>query len=353
MMNTFGRQEIKQTTGLSRLNYKMHCYLSDLPDEILHSIFTFVSDTPSYVGPCICYQLRPLSKKWKEDLDVGRGNLWALATRDLSLDYWPRNVGTAYSAHDAEVSFEESRRPAKRPRNYFNNSAANTRRSARIQPASPHEKYKHAYNLLMSRTETALLELTEHVHSSKKPLTLSIMKKILKEFSPIAINRRVRTGGTFLVEVCRSRHVPESVILKCVKLLIEEHGADPNVPSAEVGQGLASSTTLTLGRRSAASSEVTCYTSSQGKELYAIIIAAARAMPSVVKYLLSCKNIDHTVKGSSRFRLFSNPRKSVKGVDLSALEFAMKMREEEIENEIAEAELSCLNKVIRLLEKIS
>ena len=74
-------------------------------------------------------------------------------------------------------------------------------------------------------------------------------------------------------------------------------------------------------------------------------------MPSVVKYLLSCNNIDYTVRGSSRFRLFSNPRKSVKGVDLTALEFAMKMKEEEIENEIAEADLKGLNKVISLLQK--
>ena len=330
--------------------------LSDLPDEILHTIICFAADSPSYVGPCICYQLRPLSKKWKEELDIGRGNLWALATRNLSLDYWPRRKpsvtdSTAAADDDSELLLQESRqqqRPTKRPRN--NNTR---RRSARIQPTSPLEKYQHAYNLLMSRTETALLELTEHVHSSKKPLSISILsKKILKEFSPIAINRRVRTGGTFLVEACRSRHVQESVILKCVKLLIEEHGANPNVPSAaEVGQGLASSTTLTLGRRSAASSEVTCYTSSQGRELYAIVIAAARAMPSVVKYLLSCNNIDYTVRGSSRFRLFSNPRKSVKGVDLTALEFAMKMKEEEIENEIAEADLKGLNKVISLLQK--
>eukprot|EP00984_Skeletonema_dohrnii_P010529 scaffold4107_cov78-Skeletonema_dohrnii-CCMP3373.AAC.1 len=251
--------------------------LSDLPDEILHNIFTYTADSPSYVGPCICYQLRPLSKKWRDDLDNERGNLWSLATGNLSLDYWPRG-GSGIASKDDDAALQESgsRRPTKRPKNTTTN-----RRSARIQPASPLEKYKHAYNLLMSRTETALLELTEHVHSSKKPLSFSIMKKILKEFSPIAINRRVRTGGTFLVEICRSRHVQESVILKCVKLLIEEHGANPNVPSAEVGQGLASSTTLTLGRRSAASSEVTCYTSSQGKELYAIVIAAARAMPTV------------------------------------------------------------------------
>uniref|UniRef100_A0A7S2M908 F-box domain-containing protein n=1 Tax=Skeletonema marinoi TaxID=267567 RepID=A0A7S2M908_9STRA len=322
--------------------------LSDLPDEILHNIFTYTADSPSYVGPCICYQLRPLSKKWRDDLDNERGNLWSLATGNLSLDYWPRG-GSGSASKDDDAALQESggsRRPTKRARNTTTN-----RRSARIQPASPLEKFKHAYNLLMSRTETALLELTEHVHSSKKPLSFSIMKKILKEFSPIAINRRVRTGGTFLVDICRSRHVQESVILKCVKLLIEEHGANPNVPSAEVGQGLASSTTLTLGRRSAASSEVTCYTSSQGRELYAIVIAAARAMPSVVKYLLSCRDIDPTLKGSSRFRLFSNPRKSVKGVDLSALEFGMKMKEEEIENGVCAADLKGLNKVISLLKK--
>ncbi len=324
--------------------------LSELPDEILHNIFTYAAESPSYVGPCICYQLRPLSKKWKEDLDFGRSNLWSLVTDNLSLDYWPRcgSSGTASDDnHAAAVPLKENngsnRRASKRSRN------TTTRRSARIQPASPLEKYKHAYNLLMSRTETALLKLTEHAHSSKKPLSFSLMKKILKEFSPIAINRRVRTGGTFLVEVCRSRHVQESVILKCVKLLIEEHGANPNVPSAEVG--LATSTTLTLGKRSAASSEVTCYTSSQGRELYAIVIAAARAMPSVVKYLLSSRNIDPTLRGSSRFRLFSNPRKSVKGVDLSALEFAMKMREKEIENEISAVDLKGLNKVISLLKK--
>ena len=279
--------------------------LSDLPDEILHKVFTYIAESPSYVGPCICYQLRPLSKKWRGDLDSGRSNLWSLATGDLSLDYWRptrggRSETTLSDDHHDDAAAVVLQKSGKRPKN---NTA--TRRSARIQPASPLERYKHAYNLLMSRTETALLELTEHVHSSKKPLSFSIMKKILKEFSPIAINRRVRTGGTFMVEVCRSRHVQESVILKCVKLLIEEHGANPNVPSAEVGQGLASTTTLTLGKRSAASSEVTCYTSSQGRELYAIVIAAARAMPSVVKYLLSCRNIDPTLKGSSRFRLFS------------------------------------------------
>ena len=71
----------------------------------------------------------------------------------------------------------------------------------------------------------------------------------------------------------------------------------------------------------------------------------------MVGYLLSHKCIDITVRGSSRFKLYSNPRKSVKGVDLTALEFAMKMRKEEIENDIARQDLKGLNKVISLLQK--
>ena len=63
-------------------------------DEILHKIFTYIAESPWYVGPCNCYQLRPLSKKWKGDLDVGRSNLWSLATGDLSLDYWRPSGGS-------------------------------------------------------------------------------------------------------------------------------------------------------------------------------------------------------------------------------------------------------------------
>jgi hypothetical protein len=144
-----------------------------------------------------------------------------------------------------------------------------------------------------------------------------MLKRLLKEYEPIAINRRVRTGGTFLVEVVRARYVKESVILKCVKLLIDHHGASPNVPSAEVALG-SSSTIAPVYQSSAASGEVgTCLSSSTGRELYPLIIAAARGMPTVVKYLLSV-GAKPDLRGSSRFRLYSNPRKSVKGVDLTA-----------------------------------
>jgi len=151
------------------------------------------------------------------------------------------------------------------------------------------------------------------------------------------------------VEVVRARYVKETVILKCIKLLIGENGADPNVPSAE--EGLDSTTKIApVYETSAASGEVgTCLSSSTGRELYPLVIAAARGMATVVKYLLSVgANIN--LRGSSRFRLYSNPRKSVKGVDLTALEFAIKMRDNELENGVREEDLKGLNRVISLLE---
>jgi len=176
-----------------------------------------------------------------------------------------------------------------------------------------------------------------------------MLKKLLKEYEPIAINRRVRTGGTFLVEVVRARHVKESVILKCAKLLIE-NGANPNIPSAEVGMGITSKATI-LYDTSAASGEVgKCISSSTGAKLYPLIIAAARGMSSVVDFLLSV-GADTRLRGSSRFRLYSNPRKTVKGVDLTAYEFAIKMRINEFENGIMREDLRGLDRTIHLFEQ--
>lgn len=311
--------------------------LIELPDEIIHSIFCYVASSPSLIGPCICHVLRPLSKQWRREVD-GKRDLWELAVHDLSCDCYG-------GSEDATVA---EGRPSKRARTA---QSSPPRRSGRLRPATPKEQYIHAYNLLMSRNESALLELQEHAHSSKKPLSLSILKRIVKTYEPIAINRRARTGGSFLVEVCRARHVQESVILRCIKLLIGEHGASPNLASAEVGLGSSSTISAVYDEASAASGEVgRCLSSSTGKELYPLIIAAARGMPSVVKYLLEA-GADPNLRGSSRFRLFSNPRKTVKGDELTALEFAVKMRDNEVENNVRRSDLRGLQKVITFLEQ--
>jgi hypothetical protein len=261
---------------------------------------------------------------------------------DLKYDYYPIKHIIPQVPPNSGVSISTDR-PFKRARI----GAESPRRSGRLRPATPKDIYIHHYCLLLSRSESALLELQERAHSSKKTVSLSMLKKLLIEYEPIAINRRVRTGGTFLVEVVRARYVKESVILKCIKLLIAS-GANPNIASAEIGL-CPTSTTKNIYGTSAASGEVgRCLTSSTGKELYPLIIAAARGMCTVVEYLLEV-GADRNLKGSSRFRLYSNMKKTVKGVDLTALEFAIKMKDHEVENGIKRADLRGLLRTISLL----
>ncbi len=154
-----------------------------------------------------------------------------------------------------------------------------------------------------------------------------------------------------MVELCRARYVSERVILSCVKILVGKFGANPNVPSAE--RSTDSSRIVVLDGGNGRSSSGSLLTRTVGSELYPIVIAAARGMFSVVKCLLVCGGADVDVRGSSIFRLFSNRKKRVHGVNLTALEFARRMREEEILNGGNEEDLKGHCKIISLLEKAS
>jgi len=320
--------------------------LFELPDEILHIVFTFVANSPCIIGPSICWSLRHLSKRWRNSLDIERSDLWALTTCDLAWD----SYRSAASDIDCVLSTKSKKRTAaslysSSSKRMKNEDDARTRRSTRLCASTPKESYIHAYNLTLSRTETALLQIAEHAHSSKDSLTFAKLRNLLIIHGPVAINQRVRTGGTFLVELCRARYIYEGTILKCIKHLIEEYGANPNVPSAE----FSSIRNITIqGPSGNAASQTACSTSTIGNELYPLIIAAARGMPTVVRYLLeSGANRSH--RGTCRFKLFSNPKKSIKGANLTALEFACKMMHEEKSNGITNSDLKGLIKVIQQL----
>ena len=292
--------------------------LFDVPDEILHKVFTYIANSPCLIGPSLCWNLRPLSTAWRDSLDnTERRDLWALATCDLACDsYYVRgSLGAAFEdtsrrktggKRSAAIASSSSKRVKS-----IDDASSSTRRSTRLRANTPKESYIHAYNLTLSRTETALSQLSELGQSPKNSLTYAKLRNVLIRHGPVAINQRVRTGGTFLVEVCRARHVYEGVILKCVKHLIMEYGADPNVPSAEYASGKITVGGLPQNNHSV-TSKTACSTSTVGCELYPLIIAAARGMPTVVKYLVE-SGADGSLRGSCRFKLFSNPKKSMKG----------------------------------------
>lgn len=323
--------------------------LFDVPDEILHNIFTFVASSPCQIGPNLCWNLRHLSRQWRNSLDKERLDLWMLATCDLECDSYKHQ--TRHNDVASTITGKPSKRGAASPatsssKRHKSGDAIVSRRSTRLRASTPKESYIHAYNLTLSRTETAIFQVAEYAHSAKDSLTFAKLRNLLLVHGPVAINQRVRTGGTFLVEVCRSRHIYEGVILKCVKHLIEDYGANPNVPSAE----FSTAKNVVIQRPGNATSKTACSTSTIGTELYPLIIAAARGMPTVVKYLLK-SGADDTVRGSCKFKLFSNPKKSIKGENLTALEFAEKMLREEMSNGLRKSDMKGLMKVITHLEQ--
>ena len=330
--------------------------LFEVPDEILHNVFTFVANSPCLIGPSLCLNLRHLSKQWKISVDTDRHELWALAISDLVCDSY--YIGAAAAGSIAVSSTSKRNKmskkrsaaaPASPLKRIKNGNEASARRSTRLRPSTPKENYIHAYAMTMSRTEAAVLQIAEWVHSPKDSLTFAKLRNTLLLHGPVAINQRVRTGGTFLVEICRARHVYEGVILKCAKLLIEEYGANPNVPSAEFSSGKK----VIIQSQSKNGPSISDYsTCTVGTELYPLIVAAARGMSSVVKYLLE-SGADKTCKGSCRFKLFSNPKKSVKGENLTAHEFACKMLHEEKSNGIKKSDCKGLVKTIELLDPMS
>ena len=125
----------------------------------------------------------------------------------------------------------------------------------------------------------------------------------------------------FLVEVCRSKHVKEAVILKCVQELVENHGALVNLQTFE-----------------AASSYQT-----------ALSVASVRGMPTIVKYLLD-KGASPNIRSSGRFRVHKNPKKTMRYINLDCLEFAKEAKEAELEHGATTADLRDLNSCITLLE---
>lgn len=155
--------------------------------------------------------------------------------------------------------------------------------------------------LLNDNTEISFFYLSEMVnatgsrnHSSSNGLSKARLRSLLNEYGPIRVNRVVSSGGLFLVETCRAKHVRESTLLGCVQVLVEEHGA------------------LVDGRTF----------ESQSSQQTALCVAAARGLPTIVRYLLQC-GANPNIRSTGRFR---ESGLSVFLRDATPLDFAVALR---------------------------
>lgn len=194
-------------------------------------------------------------------------------------------------------------------------------RSCKRLRRTPVDRVRDAHKMIIENTEIAFFYLYEMVNGSRDKLSKAKLGNLLREYGPhLRVNNVVSSGGLFLVEVCRARNVKENVILKCVVDLVENQGAMVDLQSSESPQS----------------------------HQTALCVAAARGMPSVVKYLLQ-KGATRTILSSGRFRLHSNPKKTIRCSQCIAIQFARAMRDGEKEAGASESSLAPLDKCIRLL----
>jgi len=218
---------------------------------------------------------------------------------------------------------------------------------------SPIHRVRDAHVRIQDNTEIAFHYLTEMTvgntcnsnssGKSKKKQCLSKTRllQLISEYGPhLRLHQTVSSGGLYLVELCRARHVKESVILHCLQALLERYGGQcRNSNNSNNNPHPQCSALLDLVTAESPRSRQT-----------ALCVAAVRAMPTVVRYLLQSGASPH-VLSSGRFRLHTQPKKTISCTDVTPLQFCYAMRQAEREAGASERTLGDLNKCIRLLEE--
>lgn len=266
----------------------------ELPDILLYRIGQFAS-FPTERASLFCHKIAPLCKASYRSI---------LVDEEKSVGLWDLILKGDYGI--------------------LANKKEKVRSSKRLK-RSPARNVGDAHRLMIANTELAYSDVWELGYSSKKnSLTKQKLVNILDEYGPVMINRTMLSGGNFLVEVCRSRNSSASTILNCVKELVERRGAFVNIATNE----------------------------SKSSSLTALCVASVRGMHKVVEYLLSNGAIASTkIRCSGKFRLFKNPKMSLRRSSVIPLEFSEQMLAAEAKEGATRQDLRDLNRCIELLKQ--
>jgi len=268
--------------------------LWELPEIILYRIAQFAS-SPTKRASLICHRIAPLCKESYRSLLIEERKCAGLWDLILTGDY------------GIVTKINEKKRCSKRLRR------------------SPAHKVGDAHRMMIANTELAYSDLWELGYSSKKnALTKQKLSNILDEYGPVMINRTMRSGGNFLVEVCRSRNSSPKVVFHCVQELVERRGACVNISTYD----------------------------SKSSSLTALCVASVRGMHKVVDFLLSNGALASiNIRCTGKFRLFKNPKRSLRCNHVTPLEFSEQMLAAEAKEGATEQDLKDLNRCIKLLKK--
>ena len=279
-----------------------------LPDDVFYNTLLCI-EHPIGVAAIVCKSIAPLCSETRAFVNNDSSSLWEHILGGFYLNSGGTSSVSAYRARTQRRS------------------------SKRLRQTTAKDDVIHAHYVLRDQTEMALQEVADMaISKSPKPLSLARLRGVLTNYGPsLNINQRSAIGGTFLVDCCRARCIKESVILACVKELVEKYNASAEVPATE-------------------GSSYQKVTKKKHNTLPALVVAAARGMPTVTRYLLQASPTSVFTLGTSRFRLFMNPKKSISAT-LTPLQFAEKMKEAELENGATERQLPLLRQCIRILRE--
>lgn len=282
--------------------------LWEMTDDILYHIAEYVS-LPTARAAFFCRTLAPLCQSAYHKIladDRTSNSLWSLV---LSQDYGVQ---------------DKKSKPSSRKRSGSSSDLIPERRSCARLQRCPLDQVRDAHRLMRDNSEISYYHVWESSSSTtKNSLTRSKLISILEEFGPnLMYNKVMSTGGNFLVEVCRSRNASCHTVLQCVEELVLRRGCNVDIRTHE----------------------------SSNASLTALCVAAVRGLPKVVEFLLR-HGASTTMTCSGRFRLHTNPKKSIRYNDCTPLSFATRMRDAELAEGATKSNLKDLNKCIELLEQ--
>jgi len=316
-----------------------------LPENLLFHVLSF-AEAPTHRASVLCHRLAPLCRASRRAiLEDASGSvlLWNAVLRE---DY---GVAAEEEEEDSEGDVHREKSCSSKPPG-AGSTGSKRRAAAAIGPRrrrhskrlrrSPVQRVRDAHQLMKDNTEIAFFYLSEMVaaaapppatpSSSSRPrrgrkndncLSVARLRGLLDEYGPhLRVNNATSNGGLYLVEVCRARGVSEKTVLGCVQELVGGRGCLVDLSTSE--------------------SPSSCQT--------ALCVASARAMPTVVRYLLD-RGACPTVKSSGRFRLHANRQRTVRCTDETPVEFCRAMLRAETEAGAPKRDLRGLNECIRLL----
>jgi Ankyrin repeat len=336
----------------------------DLPPEVFFRILEFTAK-PTHRGAVLQTQIASLCKVTRHFVmgDVSK-SIWETILEHDYHSFKPttkNHIKTSPKKQAPPCSASpSSQRVSKRRRKitnfYLNTNSSSSGSSAPLQKSNGRQSVIREHLSLLSRNEDAYVALDtlaepmasryrgqnvasysrEQQNAMKNnthvPLSLQRLRRLVQSFDhPLDVNRPCPFSGRTFLHICCAANLNEAGVVQCVRYLIQEQGADPNVMSTN---------------------------ESPYADRPALFFAIARVMPKLVDLLIKA-GASLTIQANGEFRRTFDPSKTIRGC-FTPLEYAREIKRMEAATSVAPSSttvppywMNKLNSCIRILAEAS